>query len=194
MQDGPPLPRFWHVSSSAHFILQNNTHQERPCKVTVLLQLPFSEGNKEQLLWGNDIQLLMALFYFKDIQHKLQANLDVSVPVTSEKSTPRTAEATTAEPGPRCSSSGPFRRVGNNKESVTSRMGPGSWHTAVRDTARSTGTAGWKTRGTGRSKGKICGYERSLCPGQEVPHYSHFHLRLSTRLSSPGVWNEQRKA
>lgn len=131
---------------------------------------------------------------FKDIQHKLQANLDVSVSVTSEKSTPRTAEATTAEPGPRCSSSGPFRRVGNNKESITSRMGPGSWHTAVRDTARSTGTAGWKTRGTGRSKGKICGYERSLCPGQEVPYYSHFHLCLSTRLSSPGVWNEQRKA
>lgn len=115
MQDGPPLPRFWHVSSSAHFILQNNTNQKRPCKVTVLLQLPFSEGNKEQLLSGNGIQLLMALLYFKDIQHKLQANLDVSVSVTSEKSTPRTAEATTAEPGPRCSSSGPFRRVGNKR-------------------------------------------------------------------------------
>lgn len=96
----------------------------------------------------------------------------------------RTAEATTAEPG--------FRRVGNNRI-LSSRMEPGSWHTAVRNTARSKGTAWWKDRGAGRNKDKISCYERSLCPGQAVLPCSHFHLCLSTRLSSPDL-NQQRKA
>lgn len=53
------------------------------------LQHPFSEGNKDQLLSGNGIHLLVTLLYFKDIQHKFQVNLDVYVSVTSEKSTAR---------------------------------------------------------------------------------------------------------
>lgn len=52
--------------------------EEQPCKVTVLLQHPFSEENKDQLLSGNTTQFLVALLYCKDSQHKFQANLDVS--------------------------------------------------------------------------------------------------------------------
>lgn len=63
--------------------------QEQPCKLTVLLQHPFSEGNKDQLLLGNGIELLVALLCFKDMQHKSQANLGVYVSVTSEKGTAR---------------------------------------------------------------------------------------------------------
>lgn len=63
--------------------------EEQPCKVTVLLQHPFSERNKDQLLSRNGTQLLVALLYCKDSQHKFQANLDFYVSVTPEKSTAR---------------------------------------------------------------------------------------------------------
>lgn len=131
------------------------------------LQHPFSEGSKDQLLSGNGIHLLVTLLYFKDIQHKFQVNLDVYVSVTSEKSTARLnwwSHQSFIKAGPRCSSSGPFRSMGNNRIHQLKNGARKLAHSSEKHIKEHrNSTAAWKVRGTGRSKGKTCYYERSLC-------------------------------